>query len=512
MTTATLYFVSSVGGSVATPANALGVADGVFTADANTATSWTHRWRLDTVAGSNSPGGTQSITLVMRKGSNSGDPTVASVTLYQADAAIGALTLSTGSTTISSTSGQELVYAFDGALLSGMVDVDIEVATAAAGGEPSARNAASIDSGTWAASYTEGATASFSSASGQAQGASAGTTRQLTAVGAASQGQSATMATARSVTATVATGQGQSGGGEVLLVPPTVVQQSARPGGFALNTLSLNSVSAGSGLALLSASGQAQTVQAAATRSVTAAVTSGQAQSGAGATSRQVSCGIATGQAQTSAIASSRGITATSGTAQAQGLQAVASRTVTATSVTAQSQSAAMTANRTLALTVATHQIQQVLANTTRSRTATAQSSQAQSSQVTAWRTVLLALASAQAQQSAGVGGSSVGCSIASGQASSAEAGFMREVYLLAALGQIQSVAAELQRSLMASGASHQAQTALLRSTAAFASDLRATVAAQDIVATLPEQTARVSVPFDPLDAVQPIQITEASV
>jgi hypothetical protein len=81
MTTATLYFVSSVGGSVATPANALGVADGVFTADANTATSWTHRWRLDTVAGSNSPGGTQSITLVMRKGSNSGDPTVTGVTL-----------------------------------------------------------------------------------------------------------------------------------------------------------------------------------------------------------------------------------------------------------------------------------------------------------------------------------------------------------------------------------------------------------------------------------------------
>ena len=152
-TSATLYFVSHVTGNVSTPNNALGAPDGVFTTDANTQTNWTSRWRLDTVAGSNQPNGTQSITLRMRKGSNSGNPTVSSVTLYQGGVSLGALTLTSGSTTISSTTGQDLVYEFSGSLLAGMVDVDIEIATAGAGGTPGQRNAASIDAGTWAAAY-----------------------------------------------------------------------------------------------------------------------------------------------------------------------------------------------------------------------------------------------------------------------------------------------------------------------------------------------------------------------
>jgi len=152
MTTATLYFVSSVSGNVSTPDNALGAADGVFTTDANATVSWTHRWRLGTVS-SAAPTGTQSLTLVMRKGTNTGNPTVSSVTLYQGGASLGALTLFSGSTTIDSTTGQELVYQFDGSLLADMVDVDIEIATAGTGGAPANKNAASIDAGVWAANY-----------------------------------------------------------------------------------------------------------------------------------------------------------------------------------------------------------------------------------------------------------------------------------------------------------------------------------------------------------------------
>ena len=157
MATATLYFASSVSGTVSTPANALGVADGTFTTDANTNTSWTHRWRLDIQSGA-TPSGTQSVTLRMRKGSNSGDPTVSSVELFQSGVSLGTLTLFSGSTTISSTTGQDLVYQFAGSLLADTVDVDIEIVTVGAGGSPSARNAASVDSGTWDLAYTVGYT------------------------------------------------------------------------------------------------------------------------------------------------------------------------------------------------------------------------------------------------------------------------------------------------------------------------------------------------------------------
>lgn len=153
MATGTLYFVSSVSGTVSTPANALGAADGTFTTDANSNTSWTHRWRLGTISGA-TPSGTQSVTLRMQKGSNSNDPTVSSVELFQGGASLGTLTLFSGSTTISSTTGQDLVYQFAGSLLADSVDVDIEIVTAGAGGSPSARNAASIDAGTWAIAYS----------------------------------------------------------------------------------------------------------------------------------------------------------------------------------------------------------------------------------------------------------------------------------------------------------------------------------------------------------------------
>ena len=153
MATSALYFVSSVSGNVSTPDNALGAPDGVFTTDANSNTSWTQRWRLDTIAGA-SVAGTQSVTLRMRKGSNNNNPSVSSVELFQSGVSLGVLTLASGSTTISSTTAQDLVYEFDGALLVDSVDVDIEISTSGVGGSPSNRNAASIDATTWDIAYS----------------------------------------------------------------------------------------------------------------------------------------------------------------------------------------------------------------------------------------------------------------------------------------------------------------------------------------------------------------------
>jgi hypothetical protein len=151
---ASLYFVSHVTGNVSTPDNALGAPDGICTTDENAATSWTSRWRLDSRIGV--ADGVQSITLRMRKGSNSGNPTVSSVRLFQGGSVLATLSLASGSTTITSTTGEDLVYNFAGSLLTGLVDVDIEVATASAGGGPTARNAACLDAGTWALSYISG--------------------------------------------------------------------------------------------------------------------------------------------------------------------------------------------------------------------------------------------------------------------------------------------------------------------------------------------------------------------
>ena len=153
MATASLYFVSHVTGGVSTPNNALGNTPSTWTTDANANVSWTSRWRLDVVAGDWDIEGTQSITLRMRKGSNTGNPTVSSVQLWQGGSSVATLTLASGSTTISSTTGQDLVYNFDGSLLDGFTDVDIQVATSGVPGGGTARNACAIAMCTWAANY-----------------------------------------------------------------------------------------------------------------------------------------------------------------------------------------------------------------------------------------------------------------------------------------------------------------------------------------------------------------------
>jgi hypothetical protein len=153
MTTSNLYFVSHVTGNVTTPNNALGAPDGVWTADGNLNNSWTSRWRLDTVA-DNEAVGTQTILLRVRKGSNTNNPTITSVTLWQNGTQIA--TISSGTITVTSTAGVDQSFTFNGSVLNGtMTDVDIQVAVAGQGGSGTARNSVEIDSCTWQAAYEE---------------------------------------------------------------------------------------------------------------------------------------------------------------------------------------------------------------------------------------------------------------------------------------------------------------------------------------------------------------------
>jgi hypothetical protein len=149
---ATLYLASHVTGGVSTPANALGAPDGVFTTNANTNTSWTSEWAFDTVSGPATPSGTQTVTLRVRKGSNTGNPTVTSVRIRQSSAYATANLLGS-SVSVTSTSGQDIVVTFDGSALATINGTSIEVATSGAPGGGTTRNAVSIDAATWDAFY-----------------------------------------------------------------------------------------------------------------------------------------------------------------------------------------------------------------------------------------------------------------------------------------------------------------------------------------------------------------------
>jgi hypothetical protein len=148
---AILHFIASVSGNVLSPANALGPPDDVWTTNTDNS-SWTHRWRLDGVSEALGAVGTQTLTLRLRKAgaTANGNPTVDSVTLIQ-----GGATHVIRSTAFSVTSltGQDLVITFSGTLLDGLENVDIEIATTAAGGGPANRAAVQIDAATWEAVY-----------------------------------------------------------------------------------------------------------------------------------------------------------------------------------------------------------------------------------------------------------------------------------------------------------------------------------------------------------------------
>ena len=144
MAVETLYASSHLAGSVTTPNNALGAPNGTWTGDSNAVTSWTSRFAMDNASGGDGADGTATVTITARKGSNSGDPSISGVNIYENGTLLVAATLSSGDT-ITSTAGMSSVWTFDATLITSVTDLEVEVVTAAVGGSPSTRNAVAID-------------------------------------------------------------------------------------------------------------------------------------------------------------------------------------------------------------------------------------------------------------------------------------------------------------------------------------------------------------------------------
>jgi hypothetical protein len=151
----TRYFASSVSGNVTTPANALGAPNATYTADGNTANSWTHTWRLETVAPSSNwtyyDG--MPITVRFNKGTNSGNPTFSTIRALQGGSAVGTLNTASTSVTTSASGGQDHTFTIQPSWLATATAVDIEITTTAVGGGPAVRNGVQIDAATWVAQY-----------------------------------------------------------------------------------------------------------------------------------------------------------------------------------------------------------------------------------------------------------------------------------------------------------------------------------------------------------------------
>lgn len=145
ITQATQYIASSVSGTASSPANAVGNTPTTWTADTSN-TSWTHRWRLGSVPGGYAGGGTNNVTLRVRKHEGTGNPNITSVRIIE-----GGTTTEIRGTSFSVTSltGVDLSIDFAGSILTAMDAVDIEIVTSAAGGGPSARAAVQLAMVTW---------------------------------------------------------------------------------------------------------------------------------------------------------------------------------------------------------------------------------------------------------------------------------------------------------------------------------------------------------------------------
>lgn len=154
MATADLYLTSTVSaGSIGSPANALGAPNGVYTTD-TTKNAWTARWTLDAIAGTNivSNAG-HTISIRARKSSTGGaDVTIETATLYQGATTIPLIT-SPVTVTGTGVPGQDVVVGFDGTLLTGLENVEIQIQGSGAGGGPNERGC-EIDAVTWTADYT----------------------------------------------------------------------------------------------------------------------------------------------------------------------------------------------------------------------------------------------------------------------------------------------------------------------------------------------------------------------
>jgi hypothetical protein len=152
MATENLYATSLTSGSVSTSANALGSTSGTWTTDADN-TSWTARFAMGNPTAGTGGNGTHTVTVRVRKETGTGNPTVDSVTLYEGSTSKGVI--SSGSTSVTSTTGQDIVCTFNTATI-GVTDwsnVEIQIATTQSGGGPSARSAVQLDYIHWSGDF-----------------------------------------------------------------------------------------------------------------------------------------------------------------------------------------------------------------------------------------------------------------------------------------------------------------------------------------------------------------------
>ena len=149
MATQTVYLASSVSGNNPNPANALGAPNGTWAGTGNANSSWTHRWRFTSPTEETLSSASQSITLRVKKGTNSGTPTITGIAVISQ--AGSDLYRDTTSRSITSTTGIDIPITFtaNGASSAG---VQIEITTSAQGGSPSTRNGVDLDAVTWVAS------------------------------------------------------------------------------------------------------------------------------------------------------------------------------------------------------------------------------------------------------------------------------------------------------------------------------------------------------------------------
>lgn len=146
--TETKYATSHITGTFSTPTNAVGSTAGTWAGDLNTNINYTSRWAMDDPSGALS--GTQTISVLARKGSNSGTPTIA-LNLYENGTLVQSIAAATN---VTSTTGQTISGTFSGAAITNRNNVEIEVVEVSAGGSPSARNSAQIDYIQWTVNFS----------------------------------------------------------------------------------------------------------------------------------------------------------------------------------------------------------------------------------------------------------------------------------------------------------------------------------------------------------------------
>ncbi|HAS84804.1 MAG TPA: hypothetical protein DCS23_01875, partial [Candidatus Yonathbacteria bacterium] len=145
--TETKWASSHLSGTCTNPNNALSTTNGTWAGDTNANVSCTSDYAMDDPSGSLT--GTQTINVLARKGSQSGNPTLA-IDLYENGSLVQSIV---GATSVTSTSGQTVSGTFDGSVITNPNNVEVRIVIVGAGGAPSSRNSAQYDSIEWAVQF-----------------------------------------------------------------------------------------------------------------------------------------------------------------------------------------------------------------------------------------------------------------------------------------------------------------------------------------------------------------------